>query len=342
MQTEGGAVTYSGSRTFQYVRPRAKRATEYEDVTQYVQQDASMFAVLGWPTRFRGGRPPYADETTKLRSSDWWAVRDPSKRFYRSYVANHAAQEQAIDALVDLAQQNGTLAALPDHWVDRVIGPVYGAYACLEWGLFRALSFAQREARSDMITVAAIFNAGDKLRHAHDISLYEIELEEARPNFDTGSGKQAWLEEPALQGAREVVERLMYLKDWGEVIVATNLVFEPLLGRFIRTHLLGRHASVNGDGVTPILLASADADASMNLEFTKDFVRTMLQDETHGGANRTILAEWIDQWGRDITAACEKAAPLFDRPETRVLSAPEALSEVREKQAALLTSLGLS
>ena len=45
--------------------------------------------------------------------------------------------------------------------------------------------------------------------------------------------------------------------DWGEVIVAANLCFEPLVGTLLRRELGIRAAAANGDTVTPVLARAA-------------------------------------------------------------------------------------
>ena len=42
-----------------------------------------------------------------------------------------------------------------------------------------------------------------------------------------------WLNDPMFQPMREYLERVCVLRDWGEVVVATNLVLEPLLQRVL-------------------------------------------------------------------------------------------------------------
>jgi hypothetical protein len=38
----------SGKREFSYIKPRGRRATEYEELTLHVQQNPKQFAWVGW------------------------------------------------------------------------------------------------------------------------------------------------------------------------------------------------------------------------------------------------------------------------------------------------------
>ncbi len=328
-----------GARSFLYVKPKGKKANEYEELSQYIQQDPAAFGRAGWPMRFRGGRAPYVDESTKVRSTNWWEFKDPDKHWYRTWAAMQSAAEETIENLVELQRSSGALAALDETWVNQVLGPVYGAYACVEWGLFRAFSYAMREARSDTITFAFTFNAGDKLRHAHDIALYDLDLEESRPGYSSTVGKESWLNEPALQPARKVVEEIAYLPDWAEVEIAVNLAFEPLFGSLIRQELLAGHAVLNGDAATPLILATAERDAQRNARVAREFARTLTMDSEHGAANAKVIGEWIRDWTERVKVACEAAAPLFDRPARKSAGFAASYERVQAGQGASLATL---
>lgn len=323
--TPADTPEFSGSRSFRYVRPKGKKATEYEEISLHIQHDPVNFAHLGWPMRFVGGAAPYDDSTTRMRSSDWWAFSDPSKVLYRTYVAMQAAQEETLDGLVEMHRSSGDLAALDGTWVNEIVGMIYSATACLEWGLFRALAAAQRDARSDVISFAMVFNAGDKLRHAHDIALYDVELAESRPDFSSTRGRDAWMDSPLLQPLRRLVEQIMYTHDWLETIVAVNCALEPRVGALLRKELLLKHGAVNGDGVTPLIVATAERDWLRNQRWTDELVRMLLADAEHGEKNRAVFGEWIEKWSAAADEACVALRPVWDLPPRRVDSFDAAL-----------------
>ena len=61
------------------------------------------------------------------------------------------------------------------------------------------------------------------------------------------------LRDDAWQPARRYLERLAATADWGEVLVAANLCFEPTVATLIRRELGTRAAAAHGDTVTPVL-----------------------------------------------------------------------------------------
>lgn len=334
---------WSGKREYAYIQPRqGRRMTEYEELTLYVQQDPRQFAWAGWTMLSPEGRPPWIEESTALRCDDWWAFRDPSKTWQRPYVALQAEQGKGIERLLTAAKARGVLSDFDTRWCDPLLSRHYAACAFFEYGLFRAFSYAQREALADVIGNACIFNAADKIRYAQEISLYGMELAQALPGFADTAAKQTWLTDPLWQGVRENIEKLMVLRDWGEIITAANLVFEPLVGELVRVEFFLRSAPRNGDSVTPAIIESAELDWERNRKWTQAFVQLVLADPTHAAANHQILQGWINTWTPLTLKAAHALAPLFELPTVKLHSFAAALARVQQAHTTWLTELGLT
>ena len=288
------------------------------------------------------GRPPWVEESTALRCSDWWAFRDPSKTWQRPYVTLQAEQGKGIERLLTTAKARGILSDFDARWRDPVLSHYYAACAFFEYGLFRAFSYAQREALADVIGNVCIFNAADKIRYAQEISLYGMELAQALPGFTDADAKQTWLTDPLWQGVRENMEKLMVLRDWGEIIAAANLIFEPLVGELVRTEFFLRSAPRNGDSVTPAIIESAELDWDRNRKWTQAFAQLMLTDSTHAAANRQILQGWIDTWTPLTLKAAHALAPLFELPSVQSHPFATALTRVQQAHTTWLAELTLT
>ena len=93
-----------------------------------------------------------------------------------------------------------------------------------------------------------------------------------------GSTDEPW------QPTRRYLERLRATADWGELIVAANLCFEPLFGTAVRREL--RHPRRRGQrrhrdpGARP----GREAEWEWVRDWTAEFLRFVLDDEEHGGA----------------------------------------------------------
>jgi methane monooxygenase component A beta chain/propane monooxygenase small subunit len=332
----------SGSRQFTYFKSKGRHPSEYEDLTLHTQPDPSIYAIQGWLTRFADGREPWTPASTALKSTDWWAFQDPSKQWQRTYVATQAEQERSLDRIVEGARTEGLFTDFDETWAKTILGKYYAAYACLEYGLFRCFAYAQREALSATAGNVCIFNAADKIRHAHAITLYGMDLAEVVPGFSDADAKTVWLEDPVYQGARKLVEGLMASQDWGEVVIGTNLVLEPLFGALARVQFFSRFAPRNGDAVTPTILSTVEHDWHRNLKWTKEFVNVLLRDPEHGASNKKVIAGWIATWLPYARAASQDFAALFDKPTVKPHSFAQARERVEEQYGALLNELQLA
>lgn len=335
------AASLPGHRQFTYFKPKGRHPSEYEDLTLHTQPDPSAYAFQGWFTHFADGRAPWTPTSTALKSTDWWMFQDPAKQWQRTYVATQAEQERSLDRIVEAARTAGLFADFDETWAKTMLGRYYAAYACLEYGLFRCFAYAQREALSATAGNVCIFNAADKIRHAQDITLYGMDLAEAITGFSDANAKTTWLEDPIYQGARKNVEGLMASQDWGEVIIATNLVLEPLLGHLARVQFFSRFAPRNGDAVTPTILSTVEHDWQRNLQWTKEFVSVLLRDPEHSTGNKKVIEGWIAKWLPYTQEAMQGLAPLFDLPTVKMQTFAQAHERVMTHYTVLLAELQL-
>jgi methane monooxygenase component A beta chain/propane monooxygenase small subunit len=331
-----------GARTFTWVKPAGKRPTEYEDYTVGQQSTPAQFAFQGWPIRFDDGRDPYSDSSTLIRSCDWYAYRDPNQTTQRQYVSGVHESENALERSFAGAHAAGLFEFADPGWIAEGIGRHYMTYPYVEYGQFLALCYAEREALSDTVTFSLVFEAADKVRHLQDVVYYSFELAEAFPNFDDSGCSQAWISDPVWQGARKAVEFIIDSSDWMEVVVAINLCLDRLFGELAKVEYFSRFAAANGDTVTPIIIASSEADTARTLRWTSTLFEHLLNDPLHGAANKEIITGWIAKWQDYALAACDAFAPVFDQAPTRAGTYKAAMARVEAKQAAYLAELGLS
>lgn len=329
-------------REFSYITPQGRRPTEYEELTLHIQQDPKNFAWAGWTLRSPEGRPAWTDSSTALRSSDWWAFRDPGKTWQRPYVKLQAEQGKALERIVQTAKNRGLFSHFEPIWANDVLAKHYASCAFIEYGLFRCFSYAQREALSDIIGNACVFNAADKIRYAQEISLYGMELGDALSDFSDAEAKHIWTTDPMWQAARENVEKLMVLPDWGEIIVGINLVLEPLLGELLRSEFFVRFAPRNGDSVTPAIIESAELDWERTQKWTAAFVQMLVHDPEQGKHNKHTIETWIEKWRPLTVRAVEKVAPLFDLPPVKPQTFTAAYTHIQQTHTRWLAELELS
>lgn len=310
--------------SFTYVKPAKRRATQYEEITLHTQWDPANFAAQGWFNYDSQGRPIWSADSTLLRVSDWWAYRDPNAEWFTPFVKRQADTGRAIEKAIKGAERAGLFSGYHSQWLD-FLGSHYCAYRYAEYGLFLALCQAQREAGSDVIAQPIVFQAVEKDRYAQDITLYGMALEQALPSFSDSHCKQVWLTDPVWQPARKLIERLLAVRDWGEINVVINCVVEPLFSALFNRELILRHAAIHGDSTTPVVAEGAEADRDIRRQTTAAFTALVCQQDIQ---NRDVINAWILEWIDDVRAACEGLAPLFEALPHPVVSFADAYARV--------------
>ncbi|GAA3714332.1 aromatic/alkene monooxygenase hydroxylase subunit beta [Streptomyces tremellae] len=340
---EAGALVFpsSTSRAFSYYKPQKMRATMYEDVTFDVQPDPERHLLQGWIYGFADGSKGYPQEWTQLRSGDWHAFRDPNEEWEQTIYRNNANVVRQIQQNLEGARKADAYAQWTPAW-SRFVERNVGAWMHAEQGLGMHVFVAvQRSGPTNMINNAMAVNAAHKLRFAQDLALYNLDIEEQLAHFDGSAHREVWQTEPSWQGVRENVERITAVQDWAEALFAANLVFEPLVGELFRSHLVMQIAARNGDFTTPTVMGAGENDYDRDLRYTRALFSMLVEDETHGAANRALLQEWLERWVPVSLEAARRLQPLWSQPEEKVLRFEDSLDRAKEREVALLAGLGL-
>jgi len=330
-----------GHREFTWFTPSGRHATDYENLTVGQQSSPAEWLHVGWPVHFDDGRAPFTEDSTSVRSSHWRDWRDPFQVWQRPYVQNTNFEEQALEHLTPIALDTG-IGQVNKAWLHEVLGKYYAAWPFAEYGLFLALCYAVREALADTIMFATAFEATDKFRHQQDIVRLLLDISDRDPAYSDAGARGAWLEDPILVPARENIERIFSLFDWAEILVAVNLVFEPLVGRLVKDEFVARNAPHNGDPLTPVILAAARRDTARHLETTKNLVQFLISDPQFGDSNRRVISGWLERWIPESSRAAAAAGGLFEIKEISLYgSGPDALRQVSADHSEIVASLGL-
>ena len=325
-------------RQFQWFAPRRRRATLYEDVTVDTQPSVHRHLTRGWSLHFEDGRGTWNDASTALKCSDWFEFRDPGEQWERPFYQRGAAVEVEIEGAIRSAIEEGLLADFSPEWVtflrDFLQAPAY-----VEHGLWFATATAARDCLSDSVATCVCLQAAMKQRSAQAIVLYAMDLEEHHGEFPIEAARQSFLTDEAWQPVRRYVERLAATPDWGEVIVAANLCFEPIVGTLIRRELGTRAAAANGDTVTTVLARAATQEWEWIRAWSTELSRFLLADELHGAENRARISGWIRDWMPQALDAALGLAPFAARIPVGI-DPVEALERVRSYAGAMLEEAG--
>jgi propane monooxygenase small subunit len=299
-------------RSFQWYRPRKRRATLYEDVTVDSQPSPTRHLNRGWPIHFEDGRGLWSESSTQLASSDWYEFRDPGQVWERSYYQAGTAYEQLIEGAMRTARRERAFDDFTPEWVDFLRAHLQ-VPAFIEHGLWLATASASRDCLSDTITHCVALEAAMKQRQAQAYLLYAMDLESHFGDFSVDRARASFLGDAPWQPARRYVERLRATPDWGEVVVAVNVCFEPVVGILIRRELLMRSVRFNGDMLTQAINHVSQLEWEWIRDWTVELVRFLCEDETHGAANREVITGWLADWLPAAHDAAEALEPIFDQ-----------------------------
>jgi toluene monooxygenase system protein E len=269
--------------------------------------------VIEWYRRHREG--------SLLRAGDWEVFSDPRRTTYRGYNELQDRNEDVIDGLLRQIDGTGYDDRLAEGWVqflDRWYAPLrFPAH-----GLQMLAAYIGQMAPASRITNCATFQAGDEMRRLQRIAYRTAQLSSHRTGLDIAGHRWSWEDADAFQPLRELIERALVIRDWGEAFVVTNVVIKPHLDRLVNDELAGSVAAANGD---PILLSvhfSLGGDAMWHSAWTAALLRTAIADTP---ANAERVSGWVDVWRPRAQAAVAALASVAGQAPVPV--DPVALAE---------------
>jgi propane 2-monooxygenase small subunit len=340
---EAGAKEFpsSRSRSYNYFTPRKRRATVYEDVTVDVQPDPARYLSQGWVYAFADGPGGYPHEWTALKSSNWHEFLDPNEEWEQTIYRNNANVVRQISQNIEHGRTAHVFQNMNAAWV-RVLERHVFAWAHAEHGIgMHVYTPAQRDAPTNMINNALAVGAAHKLRFAQDLILYDLALSEEVDGFDGSAHKTAWQQDPIWQPTRKLVEELTGIRDWGEAMFATMVVFEQLVGELFRSGFVMQAAAPQGDFVTPTIMGAGESDAAREQRGARALFRMLSDDEAHGAANKETMQGWLSVYTPKAVDAARRLQPIWSQVSEKVVRFEESFERSRTRFEGLLGDLGL-
>jgi propane monooxygenase small subunit len=368
---EAGAREFPDSsasaRRYNYFKPAKRKQTHYEDVTVEVQPDPRHYLTQGWIYGFADGQTGYPLHWTKLKAwgvdrpepqrgpgtggmavDDWPAhgwheFRDPNEEWEQTIYRYNANVVRQLNQNIENARNTKSFELWAPNWV-RFVERHVGAWMHVEHilGLY-VFAANERSAPTNMHNTALAVNSAHKIRFAQDLALYNLTLTEEIEGFDGTAHVAAWNSDAEWQGVRKVVEALTAIEDdWGEAVLAANIVFEPLLGELFRSNLVMQSASGNGDFVTPTVMGAGEFDfAQRDLRWTIACLAPLTQDREFADHNKGLMQGWLANWVPQALEAARQLQPLWSQPDAKPPRFEDSLDRVKNRFAGICRDLGL-
>lgn len=300
-------------KTWSHLASRRRKPSEYEVVSVNLhystrpgsaapyELDPELF-MNKWYVKYRDNSP--------LRHADWNAFRDPDELIYRTYCLLQDGQETYVHGLFSQFNDREHDKALTPQWAGS-LARLYTPGRFLFHSLQMASAYLAQMGPSSTISIAAAFQGMDSFRWLSHTAYRAKELSATFPEKGFGTGERAiWENDPAWQGLRELMEKVLVAYDWAECFVALNLVAKPAIEECVLRRL-GDSARHHTDTLLGMLTDAQAIDAARHRRWSAALVRMVC--ETQG--NEAVIRQWIDKWTPLADRAIETyCAALTDLP----------------------------
>jgi propane monooxygenase small subunit len=129
--------------------------------------------------------------------------------------------------------------------------------------------------------------------------------------------------------------------DWCQLLFATNIVFEQLVGSLFRSELVMQIAARNGDYITPTIVGTGEHDYDRDLNYTRNLFRLLTRDSEYGAANKALFGDWLRIWVPRCLNAAQALQPIWSAPADKAVTFASSMDAAVAKFSALLEEIEL-
>ncbi len=289
-------------QTFSHVARRLgdKPASRYQEATLDMQPTANFHYRPLWEPQHE----LYDKRRTAIVMADWYSFKDPRHYYYGVYTITRARQQEGADRQFEFADKRQLLAqadAATRESLQQLLVPLRH----YEWGANMNHSYCCGYGYGTAITQPFIFAAMDRLGIAQYLSRIGLQLD-GNSGRALDAGKEAWMTLPAWQEVRRLMENLFVTKDWFEVFVAQNLVFDGLLYPLVYRHYVNARSGATGNALA-MLTEFMNDWFDENARWVDATLKTAAEESP---ANAEQLARWYASWRGQVVEALGPLATL--------------------------------
>lgn len=288
-------------QTYNHIAERQgadKPASRYIEGTMNVQPDVNFHYRPTWDPEHELFDP----RRTRLVMKDWYALKDPRQFYYGAYTQARARMQEVAEADFEFVETRG-LADRFDDGARRVALDFYVPLRHVAWGANMNGAYQCAYGYGTAITQPCLYAGMDQLGIAQYLTRLGLLL--GNPG-ELEAGKQAWLEAPAWQPLRRLVEDTWVMKDWFELYVAQNVVLDGVL--FGLAYKEVDQALSERAGPVVSMLTRFQAEWAQDANKWVDAVMKVAAAESP--ENKALLSEWYAHWRARVQEALAPVAAL--------------------------------
>ena len=288
-------------QTYNHIAERLgadKPASRYIEGTMNVQPDANFHYRPTWDPQHELFDP----RRTRLVMRDWYALKDPRQFYYGAYTQARARMQEVAEADFEFVEERG-LADRYDDAARRKALDFYVPLRHVAWGANMNGAYQCAYGYGTAITQPCLYAGMDQLGIAQYLTRLGLLLGN---QGELEAGKQAWLQAPAWQGMRRLVEDTWVLKDWFELYVAQNLVLDGVLFALAYKEV----DQVLSEQAGPVVSMLTRFQAEWGQDANKWVDAVMKVAAAESPENKELLSHWYAHWRGRVQQALAPIAEL--------------------------------
>jgi len=288
--------------TFSHIAARFgdKPASRYQEGTYHLQAEVNYHYKPLWDPEHN----LYDQRRTAVQMKDWYSLKDPRQYYYGSYTIARARQQEAADRQMEMAEQRGLLADLPED--DRaLLIKLLLPLRHFEWGGNTNMSQVAAYGWGTAITQAAAMGMMDRLGMAQHFSRIGLMLD-GNTGTSLAEAKQHWVSDEAWQPLRRETENTFVVRDWFETFVAQALIADGLVYPLLLDRFEQHFAKRRGHALATVL----DFPMRWQGEFTRWVDAVIKTCMAESDENRALIEGWATKWLDAYTGALKPLATL--------------------------------
>ncbi|NIB42229.1 phenol hydroxylase [Pseudomaricurvus alkylphenolicus] len=317
-------------QTFKHVQERIgdnKPASRYQEATIALQPEANFHYRPYWDS----ANELYDKNRTAIVMEDWYAFRDPRQFYYGSWTIARAKQQDSTERNFSFVEQRDLLSLMSDEW-RQVVADVLLPLRHVEYGANLNNYYVTSYGYGAAITQLTAFAGMDRLGIAQYLSRIGLILDGNTGEL-LNQAKEDWLQAERWQSLRRLMEDLLVVEDWFELLVAQTLVLDGLLYPLVYERM-DKAVSENGGSSLAMLTEFMSEWFGESKRWVDATLKTAAQESE---ANREQLQSWINHWLPKVEAALLPVAErVFESEAEDVLEELKTELSVRLKKKCTL------
>ncbi len=294
--------------TYAYVEKRFgdKPASRYQEASYDIQEEVNFHYRPLWQPEHE----IFDTDRTVIKMQDWYALKDPRQFYYGTYTQTRARQQDVLESNFNFVEKNNVLNTFSLELLkkaEKLLIPLRH----YEWGANMNNSFITGYAYGATLTNATMFATMDRLGSAQYLTKIGLLLD-GNQGASLERAKTAWMDEPAWQPLRENIENMLVLKDWYELFVAQNLVFDGYIYPLVK-HIVDRDLVAQGASAISLLTGFM----SDWFEETQPWVNSVIKTTAlESDENRQQIMQWIEKWQPQVRSVVLSLLKSLDGDES--------------------------